>query len=247
MKETIVVKRFTISAFLVLGIAAFSAAAALAAPPNISGQWTVEQTGANGSTTATISLTQSGNTVVGTNSANGGAFNGTFVDDSKLNVKWKIATGPNSGAGWATVIVSPNGHSFNGSWGYNGKKENGSFVGNKILPPVKITSAGTWNMTVATGPTLFQGPMTCTESGVTSICQVSGLTLNGKWRVEDKNKVRYTWTSKSQTGWFSFWFNNDGQSFNGVWGYGPALMANQNPSPTIGRVVGQRQGPPARQ
>ncbi len=234
-------KRFSLSLVLVVAIAAISTAAALAAPPNLTGKWTVEQTGKNGSSTATITLTQSGNGVVGTNAANGGSFTGTFVSDSKLNATWKIATGPNSGAGWATVYVTPNGHSFNGSWGYNGKKENGSFVGNKILPPVKITTAGTWNMTVVTGPTLFQGPTSCTQSGPTSICQVSNLTLNGKFRTSDK--VRYTWTSKTQTGWFSFWFNDDGQSFNGIWGYGPATES----SPVIGRVVGQRQGPPARQ
>jgi hypothetical protein len=226
------VKRFSLSLVVVIAIAAMSTAAALAAPPNLTGKWNVEQTGKNGSSTATITLTQSGNGVVGTNAANGGSFTGTFVSDSKLNVTWKIATGPNSGAGWATVYVSPNGHSFNGTWGYNGKKENGSFVGNEILPPKPITTAGNWNVVAVTGPKLFGGPMQCTQSGVASICHLSAGTLDGKFRTT--NKVRYKWTSKTQNGWFSFWFNDDGQSFNGTWGFGA------DTTPTMGRVVGQR-------
>jgi hypothetical protein len=240
-------KRFSLSLSLGVAIAAFSAAAALAQPvPNITGNWTVEQSGPNGTASSTITMTQTGNTFVGKNPKTGVGFTGKYctpdVDKGctsalQIDGKWN---GP-PGAGWITVYVTPNGHSMNGSWGYNGRKENGTFVGNMILPPIKITTAGTWNMTVVTGPTLFQGPTTCTESGPTSICQVSNLTLNGKFRTSDK--VRYTWTSKTQTGWFSFWFNDDGQSFNGIWGYGPATET----SPTIGRVVGQRVGPPARQ
>jgi len=250
MKETILVKRLALSAFIGLAIVAASSAVALADVPNLSGNWTVDQTGPNGTMESTVSLAQTGNAIVGKNAKNGNGFAAHFCQMGvekgctsalQINGTWN---GP-GGAGWLTVYVTPNGHSLNGSWGYNGRKENGTFVGNKILPPVKITTAGSWNMSVATGPTLFQGPMTCTESGPTSICQVSGLTLNGKFRTSDK--VRYTWTSKTQNGWFSFWFNDDGQSFNGTWGYGPALMPNQNPSPTIGRVTAQRQGPPARQ
>jgi hypothetical protein len=222
------VKRFSLSLVLVVAIAAMSSAAALAAPPNLTGNWTVEQTGANGTTSSTISLTQSGMGVVGTNAKTGNGFTGTFVTDSQLNGKWH---GP-GGAGWLTVYVSPNGHSFNGSWGYNGRKENGNFVANKILPPKPITTAGSWNVAAVTGPKIFGGPMTCTQSGPTSICQLSGGTLNGKFRTT--NKVRYKWTSKTQNGWFSFWFNDDGQSFNGTWGYGA------DTTPTMGRVVGQR-------
>ena len=51
---------------------------------------------------------------------------------------------------------------------------------------------------------------------------------------ERPTKSRYKWTSKTQTGWFSFWFNDDGQSFNGKWGYGA------DTTPVMGRVVGQR-------
>jgi hypothetical protein len=205
-----------------------SSAAALAAPPNITGNWTVEQTGANGTTSSTVSLTQSGMGVVGTNKKTGNGFTGTFVTDSQINGKWN---GP-GGAGWLTVYVSPNGHSFNGSWGYNGRKENGNFVGNMILPPKPITTAGNWIVVARTGPKLFGGPMQCTQSGVASICHLSGGTLDGKFRTTDK--VRYKWTSKTQNGWFSFWFNDDGQSFNGTWGYGA------DTTPTMGRVVGQR-------
>jgi len=238
-------KRLWLSLSSAIAVVAVSTTVALA-QPNISGNWIIDQTGPNGTTESTVSINQTGNTLVGKNAKNGNGFSGKYCQQgvdkgcnsaNQINGTWN---GP-GGAGWMTVLVTPNGHSLNGSWGYNGRKENGTFVGNKILPPVKITTAGTWNMTVVTGPTLFNGPTTCTESGPTSICQVSGLTLNGKFRTSDK--VRYTWTSKSQTGWFSFWFNDDGQSFNGIWGYGPATEK----SPTIGRVVGQRQGPPARQ
>ena len=239
-------KRLWLSLSSAVLVVAASSAVALAQPPNITGQWVIDQTGPNGTTESTVSINQTGTTLVGKNAKNGNGFSGHYCQqgvekgcnsDLQIDGTWN---GP-GGAGWMTVQVTPNGHSLNGSWGYNGRKENGTFVGNKILPPVKITTAGTWNMTVVTGPTLFGGPTTCTESGPTSICQVSGLTLNGKFRTKDK--VRYTWTSKSQTGWFSFWFNDDGQSFNGIWGYGPAT----DTSPVIGRVVGQRQGPPARQ
>lgn len=239
-------KRLGFYVFFAALIFTCSATAALAGP-NISGPWTIEQTGYNGPSTGKITITQTGNALVGNNPTTGMSFTGKYCtpgtdkgcdSDMQINGNWRDKTG---GTGWLTVTVTPNGHSLNGTWGYNGRKANGSFVGNKILPPIKITTAGTWNMTVVTGPTLFQGPVNCTESGPTSICQVSGLTLNGKFRTSDK--VRYTWTSKSQNGWFSFWFNDDGQSFNGIWGYGPATES----SPVIGRVVGQRQGPPARQ
>jgi hypothetical protein len=222
------VKRFSLSLVVVVAIAAMSTAAALAAPPNVTGSWTVQQSGNNGTTESTISLTQSGMGVIGSNAKNGNGFTGTFVTDSQINGKWH---GP-GGAGWLTVYVSPNGNSFNGSWGYNGKKENGNFVGNKILPPKPITTAGNWTVSAVTGPKLFGGPMSCTQSGPTSICQLSGGTLNGKFRTTDK--VRYKWTSKTQNGWFSFWFNDNGQSFNGTWGFGA------DTTPTMGRVVGQR-------
>jgi hypothetical protein len=230
------VKRFALFSALVVALAALSSAAAVAAAtPDITGQWNIEQTGPNGTTASTISITQSGMTFVGSNPKNGTGFNGTFVNATQINGKWH---GP-GGAGWLTVFVSPNGHSFNGTWGYNGRASNGSFVGNKVEPPIKITTEGSWNVTTVQGSNYFNGPMTCKESGPTSVCDLSGITLNGKFRTD--NKVRYTWTSKSQNGWFSFWFNNDGQSFNGQWGYGP------DSSPPMGRVVGQRQGPPARQ
>jgi len=237
-------KRFALSLSLGVAIAAFSCAAALAAPPNITGNWTVDQTGPNGTTESVVTLNQTGTTVVGKNPKTGNGFSGKFctpnvdkgcTSELQINGTWN---GP-GGAGWLTVYVSPNGHSLNGSWGYNGRKENGTYVGNKILPPVKITTAGSWSVVAVTGPALFSGPMSCTESGPTSVCTLSGGTLNGKFRTSDK--VRYKWTSKSQNGWFSFWFNDDGQSFNGIWGYGPET------TPVMGRVVGQRQGPPARQ
>ena len=233
-----------------LGFYVFSAALVVAcssialAQPNISGNWTVEQTGYNGPSSSTVTITQTGNKLVGNNPTTGMSFVGQYctpnVDKGcesalQMNGNWRDKSG---GVGWLTVFVTPNGHSLNGTWGYNGRKANGSFVANKILPPVKITTAGNWMVTYAGGANLFAGPMTCTESGPSSLCKVSGITLDGKFRTS--NKVRYKWTSKSQNGWFSFWFNDDGQSFNGQWGYG------EDSSPVMGRVVGQRQGPPAR-
>ena len=237
-------KRLGIYVFAAMFILAFSASAALAGP-NVTGNWTVEQTGANGSSSGTVSLTQTGNSLVGMNKQTGTSFSGKYctpnvdkgcTSDMQINGMWRDHTG---GTGWLTVYVSPNGHSMNGSWGYNGRKENGTFVANRILPPIKITTAGNWNVAYAGGANIFSGPMNCTESGPSSLCKLSGATLDGKFRTS--NKVRYHWTSAKQNGWFSFWFNDDGQSFNGQWGYGP------DTTPVMGRVVGQRNGPPARQ
>lgn len=211
-----------------LALAVFNAPA-LAAPPDISGNWRVQQTGLNGPSQAKITIQQSGMTFVGTNAANGNGFNGTFVNDSQINGKWH---GP-GGAGWLTVYVSPNGHSFNGTWGYNGRPANGSFVGQKYLPPSAISAAGKWNVAVAgNGQGGFAGPMVCTESGAAVLCHVNNFVINGKFRTTDK--VRATWTGNGKTGWFSFWFNNDNNSFNGVWGFGP------DSTKEAGRVVGQR-------
>ncbi|MBV8332219.1 MAG: hypothetical protein JO192_05735, partial [Candidatus Eremiobacteraeota bacterium] len=116
------------TAFVGAAMLAVTITAALATPPSVTGTWKIEQSGLNGTSTSTITLTQSGNGIVGSNASNGNGFTGEFVDDSKVNGKWK---GP-GGAGWLTVYVSPNGHSFNGTWGYNGRAANGSFVGNKV-------------------------------------------------------------------------------------------------------------------
>jgi len=221
-------KRFVLSLIVVFAGAALSIAPAVASPPNLTGNWTVEQTGLNGTSTSKITLTQSGDGIVGQNSANGAGFTGTFVSDLKINGKWH---GP-GGAGWLTVYASPNGHSFNGTWGYNGRAANGSFTGNKYLPPGPISASGTWNVTAAGGPSAFVGPMTCTESGVVSVCHMGPVVINGKFRAKDK--IRATWSGPKGTGWFSYWFNGDNNSFNGVWGYGP------DTSPAAGRVVGQR-------
>jgi hypothetical protein len=123
-------------------------APALASPPNLTGHWVVAQTGANGGATGNLTITQSGDGIVGQNAVNGNGYTGTFVNDSQINGKWH---GP-GGAGWLTVYASPNGHSFNGTWGYNGRPANGSFVGNKVLPPSPITAAGNWNVAAAGGP-----------------------------------------------------------------------------------------------
>jgi hypothetical protein len=222
------VKCFLASLTLVIVIAALSSTAALASPPNLTGKWTIEQSGLNGTTSGVVTLTQTGNTLVGSNATNGNGFTGTFVSDSKLNGTWK---GP-GGAGWITVIASPNGHSFNGTWGYNGKKPNGTFVGNKIEPPAPITAAGNWNVTGIGSNQNFAGLMSCTQSGPTVVCQIKGATINGKYRTKDK--VRATWRGPNGVGWFSYWFNDDSQSFNGQWGYGPDTTG------AVGRVVGQR-------
>ena len=211
-----------------VAIAAFSIAAALAAPPSLTGTWQVQQSGLNGNTTSTVTLSQSGNTVVGTN-ANGNGFTGVFVTDGKINGKWKGA----GGAGWLTVYVSPNGHSLNGTWGYNGRPANGSFVGNKVLPPSPVSAAGTWNVKGAGGPVGFVGKMSCTQSGPSVVCHAGAMLIQGKFRTSDK--VRATWTGPNGgSGWFSFWFNDDNNSFNGIWGNG------EDTTPAIGRVVGQR-------
>ncbi|MBV8118026.1 MAG: hypothetical protein JOZ01_08600 [Candidatus Eremiobacteraeota bacterium] len=46
--------------------------------------------------------------------------------------------------------------------------------------------------------------------------------------------MRAAWTSPTGSGWFSFWFNGDNNSFNGIWGNG------KDTTPPVGRVVGQR-------
>ena len=222
-------KRLAISLLGGFAIAAFATAAAYAAPPTITGNWKVEQSGYNGTTTATLKLTQSGENIVGT-SSNGNNFQGKFVKDNQIDATWH---GP-SGAGWLTVYVTPNGHSFNGEWGYNGRKPNGTFVGNKFLPPSPITAKGTWDVSLASGPALIVGPMTCTESGKAAICKAGAVTINGAFKAKDK--IRSTWSNSStgKSGWFSFWFNGDNNSFNGVWGYGAETTQ------PVGRVVGQR-------
>src|SRR6185437_1545772 len=123
-------KRLAISILSGFAFAAIATAAAQAAPPNITGNWKVEQSGVNGPSNSTVQIKQSGENVVGT-SSNGNNFQGKFVDDKQINATWH---GP-GGAGWITVYVTPNGHSFNGQWGYNGRKPNGTFVANKFLPP----------------------------------------------------------------------------------------------------------------
>jgi len=212
-----------------LAVAALSVTVAIASPPNLTGTWNIEQTGLNGTSSSQVKLTQSGEGIVGTNAANGNGFTGTYVTDTKINGKWH---GP-GGAGWLTIYVSPNGHSFNGSWGYNGRPENGTFVGNKVLPPSPVTAAGKWNVIGAGGQGGFAGPMSCTQSGPSVVCHVGAvIVINGKFRTKDK--VRATWTNGDKTGWFSFWFNDDNNSFNGVWGNGA------DTTPPLGRVIGQR-------
>src|ERR1700722_17002189 len=222
-------KRLVISLVCGAAFAATSVATGLASPPNVNGTWQVQQTGLNGSSTATLTLQQSGAGIAGPNAKNGNGFTGTFVNDSQINGKWH---GP-GGAGWLTVYVSPNGHSFNGTWGYNGRAANGSFIGNKVLPPSPITAAGKWTLIGAGNAGGFIGPMACKESGVTVVCHVGALiVINGKFRTKDK--VRATWVGPTGSGWFSFWFNGDNNSFNAVWGKG------QDTTPAVGRVVGQR-------
>ncbi len=220
-------KRLVLTVVAGCAIAVSSGFVAQAASPNMSGTWNVEQTGLNGNTTATVKLTQSGMGLVGT-SSNGTGFTGEFVNDTQINGKWH---GP-TGAGWLTVYASPNGHSFNGTWGYNGRPANGSFVGNKFLPPSPISAAGTWNVKGAGGEGGFAGTMKCTQSGPTVVCHVGPYIINGKFRTKDK--VRASWTGPSGKGWYSFWFNGDNNSYNGIWGNGA------DTTKPAGRVVGQR-------
>ncbi|HTJ27000.1 MAG TPA: hypothetical protein VMA36_12655 [Candidatus Limnocylindria bacterium] len=221
-------KRF-LSVVVGFAIAALTSTAAQAAPPDLTGTWNLQQTGLNGTTTATITITQSGDGIVGNSPTTANGYTGTFVSDSQINGKWH---GP-GGAGWLTIYATPNGHSFNGTWGYNGRKANGTFVGNKVLPPSPVTAAGKWNVTVAgTRQGSFVGPMVCTQSGPSTVCHIQDVVINGKFRTKDK--VRAKWTRGAQSGWFSFWFNGDNNSFNGTWGYGA------DTSPPIGRVIGQR-------
>lgn len=222
-------KRYALSLTLVVVMAALWATTALASPPNLTGTWKVEQTGPNGTMSSTIKLQQNGNVVVGRNAANGNGFNGEFVSDTQINGKWN---GP-GGAGWLTVYASANGHSFNGTWGYNGRKANGTFVANKILPPSPVTAAGRWNVAGAGGPLLFVGNMVCTQSGRAVICKTANGAINGAFKTTDKVRAKFT-LAGGKSGWFSFWFNDDNNSFNGVWGYGA------DTTPAAGRVVGQR-------
>jgi hypothetical protein len=222
--------RILLSLWCGAAVAALSIAPALASPPSVTGTWTVQQSGLNGTSTSTITLTQSGNGIVGSNAANGNGFTGEFVNDTQINGKWH---GPH-GAGWLTVYVTPNGHSFNGTWGYNGRPANGSFVGNKVLPPSPMTAAGTWNVTGAGGPTAFVGKMVCKQSSAAVVCVAGGVTLNGRVTKDEPRKVRATFNMGGTSGVFSFWFNDDNNSFNGVWWRGDGTG-----TPT-GRVVGQR-------
>ena len=96
-------KRFALSLFIGGAIAALSVATAVVSPPSITGTWSVQQTGLNGTSTSTITITQSGTGIVGKNSANGTGFTGTFATDSQINGTWK---GP-GGAGWLTVSLAP--------------------------------------------------------------------------------------------------------------------------------------------
>ena len=222
-------KRFAISLVCGLAVAMLSCAVAYAQPPNLTGTWRVQQSGLNGMTGGTITIQQSGNGLVGQNAGNGNGFTGEFVNDTQINGKWH---GP-GGAGWITVYVSPNGHSFNGTWGYNGRAANGSFVGNKVLPPSPITAAGTWKVAVAGGAnSSFAGVMKCTQSGKAAVCRINNIAINGAFVLRDK--VRAKWVSATKSGWFSFWFNGDNNSFNGTYGLGA------DTSPPEGRVVGQR-------
>jgi hypothetical protein len=222
-------KRLIISLFCGAAVTALSIAPALAAPPNLTGSWSVQQTGANGSTQSSITVTQSGSTFIGKR-ADGTGFTGTYVDDTKINGTWH---GP-GGAGWLTIYVTPNGHSFNGTWGYNGRSANGSFIGNKVLPPSPLSAAGTWNVTGAGGQAAFIGKMTCKQSGAAVVCLSGGVTLNGRVTEADPRKVRATFNMGGASGVFSFWFNGDNNSFNGVWWRGDGTG-----TPT-GRVIGQR-------
>jgi hypothetical protein len=78
--------------------------------------------------------------------------------------------------------------------------------------------------------------MACTQSGPTALCHLKNangsVAINGKFRTKDK--IRAKWTGPKSSGWFSFWFNGDNNSFNGQWGYGADTSA------AAGRVVGQR-------
>ncbi len=220
--------RFVIATVCGLAMVATSAVVLAQQVPNVNGTWTIQQSGANGSSTSTITLHQSGNSIVGTNASNGNGFTGDFVTGEQINGKWH---GP-GGAGWLTIYVTPNGHSFNGTWGYHGRSANGSFIGNKILPPSPVTAKGTWTVTGAGGSTKFVGSMKCTQSGPTVVCHAEAIVLNGKFVTKDK--VRATWAGAGKSGWFSFWFNDDNNSFNGIWGNGT------DTSSPDGRVVGQR-------
>jgi hypothetical protein len=223
-------KRLAFSAFYALAFVALSVGIGGAqGPPNLTGTWVVQQTGPNGNMSGRITLTQSGTRVVGTNPTTKNGFSGNFVSDTQINGTWN---GP-GGAGWLTVFVTPNGHSFNGTWGYNGRKANGSFVANKVLPPSPITAAGAWNVYGAGGETGFAGAMRCTQSGRAVVCHAGPVIMNGVFVATDK--VRSKWTGPQGSGWFSFWFNADNNSFNGVWGKGA------DTTPPLGRVIGQRQ------
>jgi hypothetical protein len=225
------VKRNAISLFCAAAIVFFAIARAWAGMgPSLTGTWKIEQTGPNGTSDSQITISQAGDGIVGKNAANGNGFTGTFVTAEKINGKWN---GP-GGAGWLTVYVSPNGHSFNGTWGYNGRAANGSFVGNKVLPPSPITAVGTWTIVGAGGPVMFVSPMKCTQSGPTVVCSTGAVNVQGKFRATDK--VRGTWSGPNgASGWVSFWFNGDNNSFNGIWGRGT------DTSKPVGRMVGQRQ------
>ena len=111
-----------------------------------------------------------------------------------------------------------NGHSFNGSWGYNGKKENRNVRCQQGSAAVAGHGRRKMERNGGRRSAAIVGKMACTQSGPSTVCKVGPVVINGKFRTSDK--VRATWTNGDKTGWFSFWFNDDNNSFNGIWGYG---------------------------
>ena len=126
-------RRLAFSAFFALAIVALSIGVGPRGPAVISpGPGSFSRPEQTATRQRRITLTQSGNGVVGTSAATGNGFTAKFVSDTQINGKWH---GP-GGAGWLTIYVSANGHSFNGTWGYNGRPANGSFVGKQSTAAV---------------------------------------------------------------------------------------------------------------
>ena len=87
-------RRLAASVICGFAVAALSIAPAMAAPPNVNGTWAIQQTGTNGTTSGTITVTQSGMGIVGQNAKTGNGYTGEFVNDTKSTENGTVRAAP---------------------------------------------------------------------------------------------------------------------------------------------------------
>ena len=160
--------------------------------------------------------------------ANGNGFTGTFV--SEENQREMARPGRRR---LVDRVRQPQRSQLQRHVGLQRAPANGIVRRNKVLPPSPITAAGDVERDRCRRPERVRSDRwRCTQSGPSALCHAGSIVINGKFRTKDK--VRATWNNGPKSGWFSFWFNGDNNSFNGTWGYG------KDTTPAVGRVVGQR-------